>query len=96
MLQVVHAEDRVLELADGERGAVDGGGPDDGVDTAAVGQAGVHHGVQAVDVAACGRDHSADRFQQLVFVFEPDVGLCQHAAPLDEDLVRTVDHDLAH
>jgi len=33
---------------------------------------------------------------QLVFVFEPDVGLRQHAAPLDEDLVRTVDHDLAH
>ena len=96
VLEVLDAEHRVLELPDRQRGAVDGGGPDDGVDTASVGQAGVHHRVQPVDVPACGRDHAADRLQQLVLILEADVGLGQYAAALDEDLVRAVDHDLAH
>ena len=46
---------------------------------------------------AAGRgDHAADRLEELVFVLEANVGLGQHSAPLDEDLVGAVDHDLAH
>ncbi len=96
VLQVLNAEDRVLELADRQRGAVDGGGPDDRVDAAAVRKAGVDHRVETVDVAARGRDHAPDRLEELVLVLEPDLSLGQHAASLDEDLVRAVDHDLAH
>ena len=77
-------------------GAVDGGGPDDRVDAAAVRQAGVDHRVEAVDVPPGRGDHAPDRLEQLVLVLEPDVGLGQDAAPLDEDLVGAVDHDLAH
>src|SRR5713101_2948561 len=94
--EVFHAQDRVLELADGERGAMDGRRPDDRVDTASVRETGVHHGVEAVDVPARGGDHAADRLEQLVLVLEPDLGLGEDAAPLDEDLVGAVDHDLAH
>src|SRR5215467_3308002 len=32
----------------------------------------------------------------LVLVVETNFSFGEHAAPLDEDLVRTVDHDLAH
>ena len=96
VLQVVDAEHRVLELADGQRRAVDGRRPDDGVDAAAVWQARVDHRVEAVDVAPGGRDHAADRLEQLVLILETDIGFGQHAAALDEDLVGSVDHDLAH
>ena len=96
MLQVLHAQDGVLELADRERRTVDRRGTDDGVDTAAVRKARVHHRVETIDVAAGRRHHAADRLQQLVLVLEPDIGLGQDAAPLDVDLVRAVDHDLAH
>ncbi len=75
---------------------MDGGRPDDRVHTTAIGQAGVDHRVQAVDVPASRRDHAADRLEQLILVLEPHVRLRQHASPLDEHLVRAVDHDLAH
>ena len=96
MFQIVDAEHRVLELANRQRRTVDRGGPDDRVDTAAVGQSRVDHRVEPVDVAPGGGHHAADRLEQLVLVLESDVGLGQDAAPLDEDLIRTVDHDLAH
>ena len=94
--QVLHAEDGILELPDGERGAVDGGRPDDGVDTAAIRQASIDHWIQAIDVTARRRHHAPDRLEELVLVLEMDFCLREHAAPLDEDLVRSVDHDLAH
>src|SRR6202049_4058623 len=72
------------------------GGPDDGVDAAAIRKARVHHRVETIDVPARGGDHAPDRLQELVLVLEPDVGLGEYAAPLDEDLVGTVDHDLAY
>ncbi len=94
--EVLHAEHGVLELADRECGAMDRGGADDRVDTASVRQPGVDHRVQAVDVPASGRHHAADRLQELVLVLETHVGLRQHAAALNENLVRAVHHDLAH
>ena len=96
MLEVVDPEDGVLELADRQRRTVDRGRPDDRVDAAAVRQSRVDHRVEAVDVAAGRSDHAADGFEQLVLVLEADVCLGEHAASLDEDLVRAVDHDLAH
>ena len=96
VLQVLDAEHRVLELADRQRGAVDRRRSDDRVDAAAVGQTRVDHRVETVDVASGGCDHAADRLQQLVLVLEADVRFRQHASTLDEDLVRAVDHDLAH
>src|SRR5207245_4613729 len=72
------------------------GGPDDRVDTAAVGQPGVDHRVETIDVAPRGGDHAADGLEELVLVLEADVRFREHATPLDEDLVGPVDHDLAH
>ena len=94
--EVFHAQYGVFELADGERGAVDGGRPDDRVDAAAVRQAGVHHRVEAVDMPAGRRDHAPDRFEQLILVLESHLGLGEDASALDEDLVGAVHHDLAH
>ena len=94
--QVVHAEHRVLELADRQRGTVDGRGSDDRVDAAAVGQARIDHRVEAVDVAPGRGHHAPDRLEQLILVVEADLCFGEHAATLDEDLVGAVDHDLAH
>ena len=96
VLEVLDPKHRVLELTDRQGGAMDCRRPDDGVDAAPVWQAGVDHRVETVDVASGGRDHAPDRFEELVFILETDVRLGQHAAALDEDLVRAVDHDLAH
>src|SRR5216683_822390 len=76
-------------------GVVDGRRPDDRVDAAAIGQARVDHRVKAVDVAPGRGDHAPDGLEQLVLVVETDLGLGEHAAALDEDLVGAVDHDLA-
>src|SRR5881227_3177996 len=46
-------------------------------------QARVDHRVEAVDVAPGGRDHAADRLEQLVLILETDIGFGQHAAALD-------------
>src|SRR4029077_4655549 len=54
----VHAEDGVLELADSERCAVDGGRPDDRVDTAAIRQARVHPRAQSLALPPRGGGHT--------------------------------------
>src|SRR5262249_38210038 len=67
----------------------------DRVDTAAVGQPGVHHRRGFVHTAADLRHDTIDDLQQVVVVAELDVGLLHLAAPLNVDLVRPVDEDIA-
>ena len=81
------------ELSDRQLGAVERERRDDGVDTAAVGQAGVHHRAGLVDAAADLADDLVDRAAQVRLVRELGVGLDQLAAALDVDAVEGVDHD---
>src|SRR5207253_1297353 len=79
------------EAPDGHGRPVQGQGRDDGVDTAAVGQPGVHHRAGLVHAAADLGDDAVDDLQEVVAVAELDVGLLQLAAALHVDLVRAVD-----
>ncbi len=82
------------ELADGQRRAVDGQRRDDGVDTAAVGEAGVHHRAGLVDAAADPGHDLVDGPAQVRLVGEVGVGRHQPARLLQPDAVVAVDHDL--
>ena len=77
------------------RGAVQGQRRDDGVDAAAVRQAGVHHRRRLIDAPADLRHDAVDDLQQVVVVAELDVALLHLAAAFDVDLVRPVDEDVA-
>ena len=72
--EVADASAGPCELADGERGAVDGQRRDDGVDARAVRQAGVDHRRGLVDAAADLRHDALDDFAQVVLGGEARVG----------------------
>ncbi len=76
-------------------GTVQGQRRNDGVDTRAVRQAGVDHRADFVDAPADLRDDAVDDLQQVVVVAELDAGLLHLAAPLDVDVLRAVDQDVA-
>ena len=93
--QIVGGEQLALELADGDAGALQRQRRNDGVDAAAVGQAGVHQRRRFVDVPAERSDdaledaeHGLRRAERLLHPLQP-------AGPLDVDLGRAVHHDLA-
>ena len=65
----------------------------DGVDTGAVGQAGVHHRRRLVDPAADGGDHAVDDAPVLALRAEDDLAALDLALALDPDLVEGVTHD---
>ena len=83
------------ELADRQQRAVERQRRDDGVDAAAVGQPGVDHRAGLVDAAAHLADDLVDGAPQVHLVGEVSLHGEQPSAPLHEDLVRAVDHDLA-
>src|SRR5690606_24229319 len=79
---------RVLrELPDGEHGAVEGEGRDDGVDPGAVGEAGVDHGGGLVHPPAHGGDDLVDDGPVLGVVGERQVGVLDAALALHPDVV---------
>ncbi len=82
------------ELADRHRRPVDGHRRDSGIDPAAVGQAGVDHGLRLVDTAADRGGDAVDDTQQVVVIAEADGGQFQLAPPLHIDLERAVDQDV--
>ena len=65
-----------------------------GVDTGAVGQAGVHHRAGLVDASTDPADDLVDGAAQVRLVGEARAGLDELAAALDVDGVVAVDHDL--
>ena len=85
--QVLGRERVAPELPDREVRAVERERLDDGVDAAAVRQAGVHHGRGVVDAPADRGDDPVDHLEQVAVVLEADVGLLQPAVALDEDLL---------
>ena len=93
--QVLGPERVSGELADRQDGAVQRDRRDDGVDAAAVGQAGVHHGAGFVDAASDPGHDLLDRPAQVSLVRELGRGEGQPAAGLDVDPAGAVDHDLA-
>ena len=83
------------EAANAHRRAVQRQRRNDGVDTAAVRQACVHHRARLVHAAADLRHDAIDDLHQVVVVAELDLGFLQLAAALHVDLVRPIDEDVA-
>ena len=83
------------EHPDRDHGAVERQRRDDGVEPRAVGQPGVDHRRGLVDPAADPRDDPIDDLQQVLAVAKDDFRLLDPALFLDEDLLGTVDHDVA-
>ncbi len=84
----------LLELADGERGAVDRQRRHDGVDARAVRQARVADRRGFVDAAADLADDALADVQKLLVVAEADAGLLNLAGDFDVNRARAVDHDV--
>ena len=92
--QLVERQLVLLELADGERGAVDGERRRDDVDAGAVEQARVADRRGFVDAAADLADDALADVHQLRIVAEADVGELDLAADFDEGAGGAVDHDV--
>ena len=93
--QVGDLQRPVAEAANRQHRPVQGQRRDDRVDAAAVGQAGIDHRRVLVDAAADAGHDPLDDLQQVLVVGEDGVRLLQAAEPLDIDLVRAVDQDVA-
>ena len=92
--EVVHRQRVGGELADRQRRAVDRERRDDGVDTAAVGKAGVDHRAGLVDAAADAGHDLLDGAPKVGLVGELGLDRLQPTVLLQVDLVEAVDHDL--
>ena len=92
--QLVERQLVLLELADGERRAVDRQRRRDHVDARAVGQARVADRRGFVDAAADLADDALADVEQLLVVAEADVGLLDLAVDFDVDRAGAVDHDV--
>ncbi len=92
--QLVERQLLLLELADGERGAVDRERRRDDVDAAAVGEARVADRARLVDAPADGADDALADVHELRVVAELDVGEDDLAGGLDIDLAVPVHHDV--
>ena len=93
--QVFHVQRDFAEAADGDGRPVERQGGDDGVDAAAVWQAGVHHGAALVNAPADGRDDAVDDVADVLPVHKDDVVAAVDApASLDKDFAGSIDHDL--
>ena len=84
----------LLELTNGERGAVDRQRRHDGVDARAVGEAGVADRRGFVDAPADLADDALADVEQLLVVAEADAGLLDLAGDFDEHRAGAVDHDV--
>ena len=92
--QLVERQLVLLELADGERRAVDRERRHDDVDARAVRQARVADRRGFVDAAADLADDALADVQQLLVVAEADAGLLDLAGDFDVDRAGAVDHDV--
>ena len=68
------------ELADGDRGAVNGQRFDDDVDTTAIRQTCIHHGAGLIEPPTQGRENAANNAQHMLIVFEMHVLTLKHAS----------------
>ena len=92
--QVADVERVLGELADGQRGTVEGQWRHHGIDPGTVGEAGVHQWGRFVDPPADPGDNALDHPPQVFLGGEPGGGAHQFATALDVDHVGSVDHDL--
>src|SRR6185295_11550602 len=84
----------LLELTNGEGGAVDRQRRNDGVDAGAVGEAGVADRRGFDDAPADLADDALADVEQLLIVAEADAGLLDLAGDFDEHRAGAVDHDV--
>jgi len=84
----------LLELTNGERGAVDGERRGDDVDTRTIGKARVADRARLIDAAADLADNALADVHQLLVVGEANAGLLHLAADFDEGGGGAVDHDV--
>ena len=86
---VAHLQGLAAEMPDRHERAIQGERRNDGVDTAAVGQPGVHHGTGLIDPSADASDHPLHRLDQMFFVIEsgrdglPGNRAFRHRSPWD-------------
>ena len=92
--QLIGGQRAGAEAADGERGAVERQGRNDGVDAGTVGQARIDHGRRLIDPAAHARDDAIDDLQQMAIVAKDRICFAEQAAAFDEDLVFAVHQDV--
>ena len=82
------------ETADGEASAVEGERRNNGVDTGAIGQAGINHGGRFVDAAADAGDDALDDLHEVLVVFEGEAGEFEFSGALDVNPVVAVDENV--
>src|SRR3954451_5037615 len=92
--QLVERQLVLLELSNGECGAVDRQRRNDGVDAGAVGETRVADRRGFVDAAADLADDALADVEQLLVVAEADAGLLDLARNFDEYRAGAVDHDI--
>ena len=92
--QLIQRQLVLLEFADGQCRTVDRQRRHDGVDAAAVGEAGVADRRGFVDAPADLADDALTDIQQLLVVAEADSGLLNTAGDFDEHRSGAVDHDV--
>ncbi|MBA7476868.1 hypothetical protein ES703_88786 [subsurface metagenome] len=92
--QLVKRQFVLLELTNGERGAIDRQRRHDGVDAGAVGEAGVAYRRGFVDAPADLADDALADVEQLLVVAEADAGALDLAVDFDEHRAGAVDHDV--
>ena len=92
--QLIQRQLVLLELTNGERGAVDRQRRHDGVDAGAVGETGVADRRGFVDAPADLADDALADVEQLLVVAEADAGLLDLAGDFDEHRAGAVDHDV--
>ena len=92
--QLIQRQLVLLELADGQCGAVDRQRRHDGVDARAVGEAGVADRRGFVDAPADLADDALADVEELLVVAEADAGALDLAGDFDEHRAGAVDHDV--
>ena len=92
--ELVEGQLVLLELADGERGAIDCERRRDHVDARAVRQARIADRARFVDAPADLADDALADIEKLLVVAEADAGLLDLAVDLDIDRLGAVDHDV--
>lgn len=91
--EVVDADAVIGEFADGDAGAFDGEGLDDGVHAGAVAEAGIDEGLAAINAASEGGDDAFDDGEAGFFGGECLGYFCDAAVAFDVDVAWIDDHD---
>ena len=92
--EVFECEGVAAEAADGEGGAIESEGWDDGIESGAIGKPSIDHGGRFVDASSDFGDDAIEDLQEVFVIAEGDIGALDAAIFLNEHIFRSVDHDV--